>query len=95
MTVAMQGTTTTVSVLLTIGATAVPLVVAGAVTWYIARRQAGLRTVAQWLGLAVALVSVASALLAATELGTSIALSLMHVIAGIAWFVAVGRGRVS
>lgn len=74
-------------------ATLVPLLTAGIVVWLIARRWPGFRAVAQWLGLGVAVLSMASPFVLTDDLTTAISLAAMHVIAGIAWFFAVATRR--
>jgi hypothetical protein len=73
-------------------ATAVPLSLAGIITWLLARKWPVVRTIAAWAGLAVAVLSVPSPLFVSADLATGLALSAMHLIAGVAWFVGV-RGR--
>lgn len=74
-------------------ATLIPLLLAGAVTWFIARRRPAFRRIAQWLGLAVALASIASPFFVAQDTATAFTLAAMHLVAGAAWFFGVaGRG---
>lgn len=70
-------------------ATLVPLLLAGAVTWLIARRFPGFRRIAQWAGLAVALLSMISPFVVAQDTATAFALAAMHLVAGAAWFFGV------
>lgn len=94
MTAQSAGTTQAIPLALAVGATLVPLLLAGAVTWLIAHRFSGFRRVAQWLGLAVALLSMVSPFVAAVDLATAITLALMHVVAGAAWFSGLApQGR--
>lgn len=71
-----------------IGASILPLAVAGVVTWLLARRWPRVRTVFAWLGLAVAVLS-SLAVLSAGDVPTAIALGAMHVLTGAAWAVAL------
>jgi hypothetical protein len=76
-----------------IAATLVPMAIAGAVVWLLARRWPVVRTVAAWAGLGLALASSLSPLLVSGDLATGLALGGMHVAAGIAWFVGVRKPR--
>ncbi|APT88588.1 hypothetical protein CFRA_04125 [Corynebacterium frankenforstense DSM 45800] len=71
---------------LTVGASFVPLVVAGAVTWLLAARWPRVRGIARWAGVTLALVSCVSPFLAASG-GTSWALAAMHVVGALAWYL--------
>lgn len=71
--------------------TVVPLALGAVVVALVARRRAGFQRFAAWAGLAVALLSTAGSFLAAADAGTALALSLMHVVVGVAWFVGVRR----
>lgn len=81
-----------ITLVMVIAASLVPLLVAGGVTWLIARRFPGFRRVAQWLGLAVAVASIASPIVATSNTATVVALAAMHLVSGAAWFVALARG---
>ncbi|MDN5720081.1 MAG: DUF6069 family protein [Corynebacterium sp.] len=70
---------------MTITATLIPLLGAGAATWLIARRTPRFRTVALWLGLSVALLSTASPFVVAQDTATTLSLAAMHLVAAIAW----------
>lgn len=72
-------------------ATLAPLLIAGVVAWLIARKFPGFRRVAQWLGLAVALLSMISPFVVAQDTATAISLAAMHLVAGAAWFLGVAR----
>lgn len=82
-----------ISVLVVLVATIVPLTLAGVATWFIARRRPGIRRWAAWIGAAVAILSAPSPLLVAADPATGIALAVMHVVAGIAWFIALTGRR--
>lgn len=71
--------------------TVVPLAVGAPVVGLIARRRPGFQGVAAWAGLAVALLSTAGTFVASGDGPTALALSLMHVVVGVAWFVGVRR----
>lgn len=68
--------------------TLAPLLLAGIVVWFLERRYA-LRVFAGWAGLVFALVTIAGSVLAAADIATALMLASMHVVAGVAWFVAL------
>ena len=70
-------------------ATLLPMAAAGLVTWFIARRRPGFRRFAAWTGLAAGILTAASPLASSADIPTGVALGFMHVIVGIAWFVAL------
>lgn len=72
-----------------IAATVAPLLIAGLVATAIIRRVPSLRRWAAWAGLALALVSVVAPLTLQAEAATRAGLAVMHVVAGVAWFVAL------
>jgi Family of unknown function (DUF6069) len=67
--------------------------VAGVVVWFAARRWPALGGSAAWLGLGFALLATVGPLLVGQDLPTKLALTTMHVVAGVAWFVGVGVRR--
>ena len=69
-------------------ATFSPLMIAGVITKAIASKRPGFQTFASWAGLTVATLSIGSVLVATQDPETIIALALMHVVAGAAWFLA-------
>lgn len=77
------------SVLVAIIATLVPLALAGIAVWFLARRWPMIRTVAAWAGLGVGVLSAFSPALVASDAMTAVGLGLMHVVAGVAWFVGI------
>lgn len=79
--------------LLTVIATLVPMAVAGAVTWFIARRRPGFRRFAAWTGLVIGVLTAASPMASSEDVPTGAVLGLMHVIVGMAWFVALQSPR--
>lgn len=81
--------TTEIPAWLALFATVSSIAAAGVVTWFIARRRPRFRSIAAWLGLAVAVVSVPSPLLVAEDTATGVSLAAMHLIAGIAWFIGL------
>jgi len=87
------GATTQLIALLPVVATVVPLALAGVVTWLVARRLPVLRVVAGWAGAVIALCSTAAPLIMSSDAATGLALAVMHVVAGVAWFVAIMTGR--
>lgn len=78
------------TVLVVILATVLPLALAGVVVWFIARRRPAFRRWAAWLGLVVAVVSAVSPLFVSADVATGVALGVMHIVAGVAWFVGIG-----
>lgn len=74
---------------LVVGASAVPLLIAAVVTSLLARVWHGAPRVLAWVGLAFGVLTAPSALIAAPQLGTALALASMHIVAGVAWFVAI------
>jgi hypothetical protein len=72
-------------------ATLVPLLVAGVVCYFLIR---AFPRLGRWLplaGLIVAVASAAAPLTQAADLPTGIALAVMHVVAGVAWFLGARR----
>lgn len=76
-------------------ATLIPMAIGAGITVLLARKWAAAPRVMAWLGLAFALVSVPMPFLMSSDFPTSLALAAMHVITGIAWFVAVLPRRLS
>jgi len=74
--------------MVTIG-TLVPVVLAGAGLWALARRWPQVQRWAAWAGLALGILTMPMSLIAATDPTTGIALASMHAIAGLAWLLAV------
>jgi hypothetical protein len=72
-------------------ATVGPLALGAPLVALVARRRPGFQRVAAWAGLAVALLTTAGTFVASGDLPTALALSLMHVVVGVAWFVGVRR----
>ena len=87
------GSATQLIALLPVIATVVPLTIAGVVTWFVARRVRVFRPVAGWAGAAIALVSTIAPFVMSTDAATGVSLAVMHVVAGVAWFVALMTGR--
>lgn len=79
----------TITLPLTIGATAVPLLLAGLAAWLLAHPLPVVRPVARWAGLVVAVLSIASPFVVADDLATALSLAAMHVVAGAAWFTGL------
>jgi hypothetical protein len=69
-------------------ATVLPLLLAGAVVLFLAKRFP-LRRLIAWVGLIFALVSSAGSFMAAADTPTALALAGMHFITGFAWFIAL------
>lgn len=79
----------TITLPLTVGATLLPLLLAGTVAWLLARPLPIVRPIAPWAGLALATLSMVSPFVLAQDLTTALSLALMHVIAGAAWFTGL------
>ena len=79
----------TIDAVAVIAATVAPLLLAGLVATAIVRRVPSLRRWAAWAGLALALVSVIAPLTLQADAATRAGLAVMHVVAGVAWFVAL------
>ncbi|MFE4835846.1 DUF6069 family protein [Arthrobacter sp. NPDC056691] len=79
--------------LLTVIATLVPMAVAGLLTWIIACRRPGFRRFAAWAGLVFGVLTAASPMASSEDIPTGAVLGLMHVIVGIAWFMALQSPR--
>lgn len=73
------------------GSTVAPLLVAGLVTWLIGKKAPKFVNFAAWFGLAFAVVSIASPLMAAVDVTTGIVLAIMHVVAGLGWIVGIKK----
>jgi len=72
-----------------ISATLIPFAIGGLLTWALARNWAPATRWMAWIGLAFAVVSLPMPFVASSDMATSVTLASMHVLAGIAWFVAV------
>lgn len=81
--------TLTIDAVAVIAATAGPLLIAGLIATAVVRRVPSLRRWAAWAGLALALVSVVAPLTLEADAATRAGLAVMHVVAGVAWFVAM------
>lgn len=66
----------------------VPLVLAGVVTWLVARRRPRARVWLAWAGLVVAVLS-CGVLAIAPDVATAMTLGSMHLAVGLAWFLAL------
>jgi hypothetical protein len=71
--------------------TVAPLALGGAAVAFAASRRPGVHRVAAWAGLGVALLSTAGAFLVAADAPTALALTVMHLVVGVAWFAGVRR----
>lgn|GEM_PF-194296 len=71
-----------------------PLAILGVIAWLITRKRPAAKRWFAWAGLAFAVISCAS-LLSAPDAATGISLAAMHLVAGFAWFIALGGGRKS
>jgi hypothetical protein len=98
MTVVVGGMTASVTLVTVLTATVLPLALAGAVTWLLARRSRKVRTVLAWAwawawaGLAVAIATMPVPVLFAPQPATGWTLATMHLIAGLAWLGSMTIG---
>lgn len=69
-------------------ASVLPLLMAGVVVWLLTRRRPSLRVPLAWVGLVFAVLSSAAAFVG-PDPATVVALIAMHIITGIAWFLAL------
>lgn len=65
-----------------------PLALAGLVTWLLARQWPKVRVWSAWVGFAFGILSIA-ALASSPDWTTALSLGAMHVVAGVAWFLAM------
>lgn len=68
-----------------------PILLMGTIALYLGRLKPSLLPAARWIGVIVALGSIASSYIATSSFASGTWLGLMHVVSAIAWFVAVGR----
>lgn len=71
-----------------IGFTTVQMLIPGIIVWLLAKRW-NIRRFMAWAGLAFALLTIGASFAAAQDTSTAITLGAMHVVAGIAWLVAL------
>lgn len=79
----------TVAWFMVVLASVIPIAIGAGITVLLARRWTAAPRVMAWVGLAFALVTVPMPFLQSSDSTTSFALASMHVITGVAWFVAV------
>ncbi|MCW4467256.1 DUF6069 family protein [Glutamicibacter sp. MNS18] len=72
-----------------IGWTIAPIMVLGLVVFVLGRGKPGLCKVAGWAGLVVAALSIASPIVFATDIATSVTMGVLHLVAGVAFLFAV------
>jgi len=78
-----------INLLMVAAATIVPMLLGWQVVRLLGKRKPALITWAAWLGLAFALATAPSGLIAAMDISTGPALSSMHVVVGLAWFFSI------
>jgi|GEM_PF-1021188 len=81
--------TMTITVWTILFGTAVPLLLFGLIAWAGSRRVPALRTWFAWAGLAFAVLPAVSPFLFAADLTSAIALAIIHVVAGVVWFIGL------
>jgi hypothetical protein len=72
-------------------ASLVPMLLGAVLVVLVASRVPGLVRVLAWVGLSLGAVTAAAPLVLALDVSTGVALALMHLVAGVVWFVAVRR----
>lgn len=82
---------TDVSAIVVAIATIFPVLLAGFVTWLIARKYRGFLSFAKWAGLIFAVLSIGSLFAVAEDSATLIALAITHIVVGILWFMGIAR----
>lgn len=87
------GALNTIGLPIVVPATLVTLAIAAVVTWLIVRRRPAARRLLAWLGLVVALASVAAPIIGAADAATAVSLASMHVVAGVCWLVGLLTAR--
>ncbi|WP_022892802.1 DUF6069 family protein [Agromyces subbeticus] len=68
---------------------AMPMLIVGALLWWLGRSRPALVRWIAWIGLAFGVLSAPMPFSATSDLPTALALAAMHAVAGIAWFVAL------
>ncbi|RKS18373.1 hypothetical protein DFO58_2733 [Arthrobacter sp. AG1021] len=76
-----------------LGYTWASIVALGLVVFLLGRAQKGITKVAQWIGLVIAVASIAFPIMNSADVATAITLSLIHIMTGVAWFFAVHYGN--
>lgn len=71
-----------------IGFTAMQMLIPGVIVWLLAKRWA-IRRFMAWAGLAFALLTIGASFAFAADTSTAITLGSMHVVAGVAWLIAL------
>lgn len=82
---------TDVSAIVVAIATIVPVLIAGFITWLIARKYRGFLSFAKWAGLIFAILTIASLFPTAQDTATLIALGITHVVVGVLWFLGLAK----
>lgn len=69
----------------------VPILLMGTIALYLGWLKPSMLPAARWIGVIVALGSIASSYIATDSFAAGTWLGLMHVVSAIAWFLAIGR----
>lgn len=80
------GMPTTVSIAMVIGASVAPLLLGGAVAKLVISKWTKLRAFAAWAVLVFAIVGSPMGWISSNDVATGIALGIMHIFVGVAWF---------
>lgn len=70
-----------------------PIFIAALVVWFIARKHPKFCRIAQWLGVAVAVLSMVSPFFLANDTATGFVLAAMHLVVAIGWYFAVAARK--
>ncbi len=76
-----------------VGFIALPFAILGFLTFLIGRSKPGFCKIAQWIGVAVAVLSIANAILYAADLPSGIGLAVIHLVVGASWYLAVNNSN--
>lgn len=66
-----------------------PFVILGFITFLIGRVRPGFCKIAQWIGVAVAVIAIINPILFAQDLASGIGFAVIHLIVGASWYLAV------
>lgn len=73
--------------------TVLPFAILGLITFWIGRATPGFCRIAQWIGVAVVVVSLINPILYAADLASGIGLAVIHLIVGASWYLAVNNSN--
>ena len=70
-----------------------PFAILGFLTFLIGRSSPGFCKVAQWIGVAVAVIAIINPILFAADLASGIGFAVIHLIVGASWYLAVNNSN--